>query len=191
MRTGIFNNSNEIGDWRDVLIELPKKIHHWMPKLAKEGIVGADAIFSCLGPALEIFSRYTSVEKASGEQVGLKEFLEQKEQQLLNTSYVGKVVDNNDPRQLGRCRIRVYGVYGNKIPDDELPWALPEFSFIGSKLGSFIVPPTGCIVSVYFDNGELSKPVYTKKVVKVGSQPTDKNKNRKYPDNLIFFVKNN
>jgi len=68
---------SEIGDWRDVLIELPKKIHHWMPRLSKEGIVGADAIFSCLGPALEIFSRYTSVEKASGEKVELKEYLEQ------------------------------------------------------------------------------------------------------------------
>ena len=37
---------------------------------------GADAIFACLGPALEIFSRYSRVEKASGEQVTLKEYLE-------------------------------------------------------------------------------------------------------------------
>jgi hypothetical protein len=39
-------------------------------------VVGADAIFACLGPALEIFSRYARVEKASGEQVTLKEYLE-------------------------------------------------------------------------------------------------------------------
>jgi hypothetical protein len=39
--------------------------------------VGADAIFACLGPALEIFSRYSRVEKASGEAVPLKEYLEQ------------------------------------------------------------------------------------------------------------------
>jgi hypothetical protein len=45
--------------------------------LASEGIVGADAIFACLGPALEIFSRYARVEKASGERVELKEYLEQ------------------------------------------------------------------------------------------------------------------
>lgn len=68
---------DEVGDWRDVLIELPKCIHEWMPRLALEGIVGADAIFSCLGPALEIYSRYSSVEKASGEKVELKEYLEQ------------------------------------------------------------------------------------------------------------------
>lgn len=66
----------EIGDWRDVLQELPQRIHEWMPRLASEGVVGADAIFACLGPALEVFSRYSSVEKASGEQVTLKEYLE-------------------------------------------------------------------------------------------------------------------
>ncbi|MGH8644072.1 MAG: hypothetical protein ACREX4_06280 [Gammaproteobacteria bacterium] len=47
-----------------------------MPRLAEEGVVGADAIFACLGPALEIFSRYSTVEKASGEVVTLKEYLE-------------------------------------------------------------------------------------------------------------------
>lgn len=66
----------DVGDWRDVLTELPKRIHEWMPRLSAEGIVGADAIFACLGPALEIFSRYSRVEKASGEQVRLKEYLE-------------------------------------------------------------------------------------------------------------------
>jgi putative DNA methylase len=65
----------QVGDWRDVLDELPLRIHDWMPRLAEEGVVGADAIFACLGPSLEIFSRYSHVEKANGEQVGLKEYL--------------------------------------------------------------------------------------------------------------------
>jgi adenine-specific DNA methylase len=68
---------SNIGDWRDVLQELPQRIHTWLPRLAEEGVVGADAIFACLGPALEIFSRYSRVEKASGEPVLLKEYLEQ------------------------------------------------------------------------------------------------------------------
>jgi len=68
---------DDIGDWRDVLAELPKRIHEWMPRLAEEGVVGADAIFACLGPALEIYSRYSSVEKASGEKVELSEYLEE------------------------------------------------------------------------------------------------------------------
>lgn len=67
---------DNIGDWRSVIQELPKRIHEWMPRLAQEGVVGADAIFACLGPALEIFSRYSRVEKASGDDVPLKEYLE-------------------------------------------------------------------------------------------------------------------
>ncbi|MBN1922773.1 MAG: DUF1156 domain-containing protein [Anaerolineae bacterium] len=65
-----------IGDWRDVLHALPERIHAWMPRLAEAGIVGADAIFACLGPALELFSRYDRVEKASGEQITLGVYLE-------------------------------------------------------------------------------------------------------------------
>lgn len=66
----------DVGDWRDVLAALPGRIHDWMPRLASEGVVGADAIFACLGPALEIFSRYSRVEKSNGDVVPLREYLE-------------------------------------------------------------------------------------------------------------------
>ena len=68
--------TDKVGDWRDVLAKLPSRIHEWMPRLMEEGVVGADAIFACLGPALEIFSCYSRVEKASGEKVELREYLE-------------------------------------------------------------------------------------------------------------------
>jgi adenine-specific DNA methylase len=68
--------SADVGEWRDILNELPRRIHEWMPRLAQEGVVGADAIFACLGPALEIFSRYSVVEKTSGDKVELREYLE-------------------------------------------------------------------------------------------------------------------
>jgi putative DNA methylase len=68
--------TDEIGDWRDVLQELPCRIHERMPRLAEEGVVGADAIFACLGPALEVFSPYSRVEKANGDPVALREYLE-------------------------------------------------------------------------------------------------------------------
>jgi len=78
LRKGINGSSRDdsIGDWRDVLAELPGRIHDWMPRLAAEGVVGADAIFACLGPALEVFSRYSRVEKANGDNVTLREYLE-------------------------------------------------------------------------------------------------------------------
>ncbi len=67
---------DQVGDWRDVLALLPTRIREWMPRLAAEGVVGADAIFACLGPALEIFSVYSRVEKANGDKVSLAEYLE-------------------------------------------------------------------------------------------------------------------
>lgn len=70
-------DNTSVGNWRQVLEELPNRMHEWLPRLAAEGIVGADAIFACLGPALEIFSKYARVEKVSGDVVDLKEYLEQ------------------------------------------------------------------------------------------------------------------
>ena len=55
-----------VGDWRQVRAELERNIAEWLPRLAKEGIEGADAIFACLGPALRAYSRYDRVETASG-----------------------------------------------------------------------------------------------------------------------------
>ena len=65
-----------VGDWADVLRELPKRIGDWMERLQSEGIRGADLVFACIGPALEIFSRYRSVETADGHEVKLGEYLE-------------------------------------------------------------------------------------------------------------------
>jgi putative DNA methylase len=65
-----------IGDWADVLRELPKRVGAWMERLQGEGVRGADLVFACIGPALEIFSRYSKVETAEGREVTLAEYLE-------------------------------------------------------------------------------------------------------------------
>ena len=65
-----------IGDWADVLRELPKRVGDWMERLQGEGVRGADLVFACIGPALEIFSRYSRVETADGRDVDLPEYLE-------------------------------------------------------------------------------------------------------------------
>ena len=44
--------------------------------LQGEGIRGADLVFACLGPALELFSRHRAVETADGRAVGLAEYVE-------------------------------------------------------------------------------------------------------------------
>ena len=58
-----------VGDWSDVLRELPSRVSDWMERLQGEGIRGADLVFACIGPALEIFSRYRAVETAEGHEV--------------------------------------------------------------------------------------------------------------------------
>ena len=65
-----------VGDWADVLRELPRRVGDWMERLQREGIRGADLVFACVGPALEIFSRYRAVETAEGHAVGLPQYLE-------------------------------------------------------------------------------------------------------------------
>ena len=110
-------------------------------------------------------------------------FLNQHDEKF-DEEYTGLIVDNNDPEKLGRCKIKVYGVF-DEVDTKDLPWALPDFSFVGSLVGSFIVPPIGCIVRVSFENGELYFPKYSKKVV--NKQKLPKNKDKNYPNNMIFF----
>ena len=65
-----------VGDWAEVLRELPRRVADWMERLQSEGIRGADLVFACIGPALEIYSRFKAVETAEGRAVGLPEYLE-------------------------------------------------------------------------------------------------------------------
>ena len=65
-----------VGDWADVLNELPTRVADWMQRLQGEGVRGADLVFACVGPALEIYSRYRAVETAEGQAVELPEYLE-------------------------------------------------------------------------------------------------------------------
>ena len=41
-----------VGEWADVLRELPLKVGSWMQRLQGEGIRGADLVFACVGPGL-------------------------------------------------------------------------------------------------------------------------------------------
>ena len=65
-----------VGEWAEVLRELPVRVGDWMQRLQGEGVRGADLVFACVGPALEIYSRYSGVETAEGRLVELPEYLE-------------------------------------------------------------------------------------------------------------------
>lgn len=110
--------------------------------------------------------------------------------QLTSNHYTGRVVNNNDPDKVGRCQIRVFGIFGKEINDDELPWATPDQSYIGGLKGNFIVPTVDTIVRVYFENNEIYKPIYTTKVLDLNNMDFDSNKNEDYPNTQIFFETN-
>lgn len=85
-----------------------------------------------------------------------------------NGNWVGKVVDNDDPLHLGRCKIRVFG-YFDEIDAKMLPWATNQTSYVGGTYGNLVVPEIGTVVNGYFDNGDTQKPIFTGTFNKVDS----------------------
>jgi adenine-specific DNA methylase len=86
-----------VGDWAEVLRELPSRVGDWMERLQGEGVRGADLVFACIGPALEIFSRYTKVETADGREVALAEYLE-KIWEVVGRSALAQVLGTADAK---------------------------------------------------------------------------------------------
>ena len=60
-----------VGDWSEVKAAMERRISEWLPTLLKHGVRGADAIFSCLGPALESYSKFEKVLTAADREVPL------------------------------------------------------------------------------------------------------------------------
>jgi adenine-specific DNA methylase len=60
-----------VGDWGEVHRELPRRVGEWMERLQLEHIRGADLVFACIGPALEIYSRYSKVVDAEDREIPL------------------------------------------------------------------------------------------------------------------------
>ena len=86
-----------VGDWGKVLRELPKRVGDWMERLQGEGIRGADLVFACIGPALEIFSCYRKVETAEGREVTLAEYLE-KVWEVVGRTALGQILGTEEAR---------------------------------------------------------------------------------------------
>ena len=82
----------------------------------------------------------------------------------LNQTYYGSIIINDDPERIGRCKVRVLGVF-DELKDDDLPWAFPSYNttFGGGEskgFGSISVPKVGTIVRLNFENGDPYTPIY-------------------------------
>lgn len=80
----------------------------------------------------------------------------------LTKTFMGYVVDNQDPTKAGRCRIRVFNLFDN-IEDDLLPWAIPSGSanFSSNGQSTLSVPKIGTVVKVNFIGGSIYNPTYS------------------------------
>lgn len=64
------------GSWKQVQSELEVRVKERMDFFLSQGIRGADALLSAIGPALEVFGRYSKVQRVTGEDVTIGEFLD-------------------------------------------------------------------------------------------------------------------
>ena len=79
----------------------------------------------------------------------------------LEKDWKGIVVDNKDPKKLGRVKCNVKGIY-DAVPAD-LPWVYPHNSTFGGKNNclTFAVPEIGAELNIRFPHKDALFPVYT------------------------------
>lgn len=127
---------------------------------------------------MDILSK--SINELAGEYFSLEE------DDNYTGNYVGMVIDNNDPNQWGRCKIRVHGL-NDDMQAEDLPWASPEFSTPISPKGSFIVPEIGTIVYVKYDDGDFYEPLYGTSVLDLENMDFEADIKEDYPDSVVIY----
>ena len=109
----------------------------------------------------------------------------------------GVVEDRNDPLDIGRCRVRVFGLHTedkSKIPTESLPWAIPMQGITSAAMSGIGETPVGVVegtvVAIYFrDPGEYQHPVMMGTFGGIPAAKPDKNKGfsdptGKYPNKV-------
>lgn len=105
-------------------------------------------------------------------------------------TYIGIVIDNKDPQQIGRCKIRVHGLHDDFSTDD-LPWSIPEFPLAFTEKSSFMVPEIGTTLYIKFDDGDLYESIYFGNVLDRMHLDYEADHTEDYPDSVIFYETKN
>ncbi len=71
-------------------------------------------------------------------------------------TYIGVVEDIQDPKKLGRVKIRVLDVF-DKTKLEDIPWANPWKDLAGNE---FNLPEVGKVVTVVFENANVNSPEF-------------------------------
>lgn len=102
----------------------------------------------------------------------------------------GVVVDNNDPYDAGRVKVKVFGIHDD-VPDSAIPWAIYSDPFMGGSegAGSLIVPDVENHVWVFFEEGDVDQPVYFAGAPARFHGPLEGRTVGEYPANKVFKTK--
>lgn len=80
--------------------------------------------------------------------------------------FIGVVEDREDPKKLGRVKVRAHGIHGNNVeaPTDMLPWATFLMPAMSASLKRVGISPTGVqvgstVIGFFMDGQEATIPV--------------------------------
>jgi len=102
---------------------------------------------------------------------------------LRDSHWIGEVVDNKDPQQLGRCKVKVFGKF-DLLDAEDIPWALAA----NNTHGSYNVPKVGDIVAIIFDNGNIYTPLYKYNINNNTALKDDVLSGSTEPENVISLM---
>ena len=72
--------------------------------------------------------------------------------------YRAQVVDNQDPKNMGRLKLKIPAVLG---AEEESGWAMPCVPYAGVGLGLAMIPEVDALVWAEFEAGNPSFPIWT------------------------------
>ena len=102
--------------------------------------------------------------------------------------YRAKCIDNKDPLKTGRIKIVIPEVNYTKYKEGEGVWAYPCTPFAGCNLeesdvsdfGCLMIPPINSYVFIFFEGGDINRPVYFGGLITEGAIPTENQAGEKW-----------
>jgi hypothetical protein len=101
-----------------------------------------------------------------------------------DTHWLGTVVDNKDPDNFGKCKVKVFGKF-DLLDNESIPWATPMNR---NSVGSHYLPHIGDVVSVRFDNGNIYHPEYWFQINQNKELKDEVLDSSGEPDNVVSLV---